>query len=50
MTVQGKKVSLFRFAHHVTIPEYMEAAVLLSCQDAGVMKIETHGHIAERRC
>lgn len=35
---------------HVTLPLYMQAAVLFSCQGAGLMTIETQRNVVEQRC
>lgn len=44
------KLNLCHVVHQDTILVYMQAAVLVACRDAGLLKIENHGNHLERRC
>lgn len=42
--------NLCRVAHQVTIPAYLQGAVLISSQSAGLMTKNTHVNVVEHRC
>lgn len=45
-----KEHCLGRVARHVTIPAYLQPAVLVNCPDSELMTIETYLNVAESQC
>lgn len=48
--VSSEKFNLRIVTRQITTSVYMQAALSVSSQDAGLMTIATHGNVFERRC